>query len=1404
MKRNIAKGFKRALALGMAALMAYLPVSSAIPEVFADNTYSITINHDEYIDGNQLKIADGGGNIIAGATVTPATEGVSASVKWGTIAPGTYTLDASAAIDGTKFEVKKSVEFAGNDITVTNAAWSGSLETVTKSETRLPLELSSFATLTNVTVINTAETGITYDAADKKIVIPQGTKATTKINLTVEFTLPVTKQVTGATPIETLTSAGSTAIKYRYTYDTEEVGSLLNSADSKITLGISIGDAGTGTITFYDEANQVIQASDVSARAAMTYSDAAWKSAADGFQYYCSPAPDYAGAEITITPNAGYEFGGSNISDSATTRKSDGSVILKLTNQSEVKITIKCLPLNVPENALEWTDEFETGYNSKNQTVAVSLIPTVAESAGNYTLQWARAASQTADINSLTWSNVTKDSTDGNYHFDVNYADSEGEKVYIAYRYTNGVTTSDVKWNAKPVQFDIADPALAKCWVEANGEKVWEEVPGATQAPAWINKQQNQCVIRLQGEDAQSGVAKLIYSIYDKDGAAIQSNVESVADADGVCSISYTAAMQGDTANFPIKLEYEIYDKAGNTTGVLTKTLSDMIGFDFTLPELSVSYTNTSGQLITNLNQWQTEDVLVTITATDPEGAAYEQVSGIDRLQIIDTVTGVAKDITTDAVRRPDGTYQLKLSTDAAHQLSIVTYDKAGNKSTESKTEVKLDKSGIQNARVTLSTVSQDADASQFADAFTVYAQAEAVSGIKEMIFYVYENGTNRLLKEQTVTDVQVTGNLAEASFRYEPASDEENGYVVVRFLDNAAKSVTEGNPHVVYSEQKPFAFNKNGANIQIKGNTAWTNEDVTLDIQVESHSTTITSVIYYVNNQRVKEVSVNTLSYEDHAFKIQENSPMGGTQVEIVAVCGANAASRIETRASIIVYVDKQAPTVQLSGIRSGAVYNTNQTLQIVTNENIWNRMQPISVVAEKTLDGVTTTVDMGAYAAEAENYTARKTFTEDGVYEVTVTAVDAAGNRAVQTISFTIDKTAPVISMRGASDGAYSSQPVTIQFQAIESFYETNSVKITIERVIDGATYNQTLNFTNTGKTSTLNNQFSEDGDYTITMTAVDRAGNAATVQKLSFTVDCTAPTVTLTGTKDYVVTQKAVMLSFVVTESYYKTNQVEIQGSRRGVDGKIETFTVKGWNNAGRTSSLSQEFKEDGYYTITITARDKAGNSKQQTIHFTIDTQPPVIGDLSQYDGKYLSEFELGKRLENLITELTVPTVKMTLNGEAYDGGKITADGKYTLVIEVTDEVGLTASKTIEFVIDTIAPKIIFAGAENRKTYTEPVNLNLSLENESDTIVSILINGEPYELTDGKTVYDLAFDTYGSYEVVVNTIDAAGNENSQTIKFTYAKHKNVALLFVVIGCGGAAAVIGGAWLVFKKKRA
>lgn len=1402
MKGKVNKILKRIAALAMAVWIAYLPIGTVVPEVFAADTYSITINVDQFVATIFLTLLKEG-DVMAAPTIS------NEAVKWTGLSAGEYILNTAEANSHPDMKLVKSGNIGEHgEIVLGNEDWTGSLQIVTTNEAKVPFELDSRATLISVQINDTDESGIHYDEAEKKVVIPAETPAETLVDLKFTFKLPLsmcatvyTNNAMGATTLEeTVIESENENLFRKYTCThTVEVGNLMDLVDMKIVPKLRFADADTGTIQFLDASNQPI--SDISTWADVTYTAPAWQKS--GLTYYRSEAGTDKGAEVTITPKPQYEYEGCSLDDSRVTRNNDDSVTLQIRDEDMVTITLKPLTVFVPANDLEWTDELGAEVcNSKNQTVQVTLTPTEEEKNKGYILQYAKAGSSSADISSLTWTDVAMNGTDGKYHFDVSYvpgAGNDDEDIYIAYRYSKAGIASDAVWSTKPIRFDATEPSFNKIWVEADGVKVWEE----SQPPIWINKQQeNSCVVKLQAEDSRSGFSKIIYGIKDATLTYFKQNEESYADADGICTIPYTSALQGKTTDFPIVLEYTMQDKAGNASALQTKELSDMVRFDFTAPEMAVAYQNASGQLIGDLNQWQTGEVRAVITVTDPAGTDKEGISGVERLTVVDTVSGVAEDISGEVTDNQDGTYTVRLSTDAAHQLSIAAYDKAGNRSNEIRTVIKIDKGGIQNTRVTLSTVSKDNDASQFADAFTVYAQAESVSGISEMVFFVYENGTNRLLKEQRVTSFRTIGNLSEAEFRYEPSSDEENGYVVVRFRDCVPLSGTEATPHMTYSEQKAYAFNKNGAAIQIKGNTAWTNADATLDIQVDSRSTMITSVIYYVNNQKVKEIAVNGLSYEDHTFTIRDNSPIGGTEVEVVAVCGANAASRIETRASIIVHVDKQVPVIQLSGVQDGAVYNKNQTLQITTKENIWNQMQPISVTAKRTLDGVTTSMDMGSYEAGAEEFIAKKLFSEDGFYEVTVTTADAAGNRAIQKISFTIDKTAPVISMLGVNEGTYSNQPVTLQFQSVESFYETNTVKITVARVLDGTSYTQTLNFRSTDKTSVLSNLFSEDGDYTITMTAVDRAGNAAAVQTLTFTVDCTAPTVTLNGTKDYLVTQEVVTLNFVVTEAYYQTNQVTIQGSCRGIDGKTEAFAIKDWNNIGRTSSMSREFQEDGYYTVTISATDKAGNSSQQTIHFTIDTKPPVIGDLSQYDGKYLSEFELGNRLESLITELTVPTVKMTINGEAYDGGKITADGKYTFMIEVTDEVGLQASKTIEFVIDTTAPKIIFAGAENRKTYTEPVNLNLSLENESDTIVSILINGEPYELEEGRIAYDLVFDTFGSYEVVVNTVDAAGNENSQTLKFTYAEHKNTALLVVVISCGGAAGILGAAMILFKKK--
>lgn len=959
-----------------------------------------------------------------------------------------------------------------------------------------------------------------------------------------------------------------------------------------------------------------------------------------------------------------------------------------------------------------------------------------------------------------TWTNAS--CTDKSYTASLGWTSGDSSINYVWFRFSDGsVGTTPI--GPMEVKFDTVEPVV---------ERVsFENVVKGMNNQLWINnKNQSSVKILITANDAESGLDIAKYCWSDTETGFDEATAETVSVENGSYSIPYTNSNQ---RNYFV---YRVYDKCGNYEGGFLP-LADM-KLDLTAPETTISYKKGTDTLNeADLAKWQTEDVTVTIEVKDQTGTSPgEEMSGIPSSgAVVIEDNGTVIPITP--VAGAADTYSVTLS-NGAHTLSVIAKDIAGNEwKNEQPILIYVDKLGITKPKI---TCNESETLNSFSGNFTVEASAESISGICRVDFAFHDNLTD----SDVIRTVTASNNKVVCPFPTDVFAEEFEGTVQPVFYDNA------GN-HMVYSLAKNLSYNKNGASIHLSASNKWTNATVPVTVVISDRATAFQKIEFLVNGTVVKTIT----GFEDiHNYmgviEVADNAPSSeGTRVTV----NVTSTAGFVATDYIYVYIDKQAPAISLGGVTEGGVYNANRTLQITTVENIWQEMKPLRITATKTLDGVTTGIDFGAYEVTDVTSAMGRTFTEDGVYQVTVTAVDAAGNSDTKTISFTIDKTAPALSMTGASEGTYSSRPITINFQAVESFFETNNVRINVERKIEGSTYGRTIHFTNTDKISTLSNTFAEDGDYTITMTATDGAGNVAATQTLMFTVDCTAPAITLSGTKDYFVTSKSVALNFSVVESYYETNEVQIQGNRRLANGKTETVNITGWSNSGRTSALNQEFTEDGYYTIIITATDKAGNNKQQMIHFTIDTEPPVIGDLSQYDGKYLSEFQLKESLDDLISELSVPTVKMTLNGEAYDGSEITQDGKYTLVIEVVDEVGLTASKSIEFVIDRTAPKIIFAGAENKKTYTEVVNLNLSLENENDRIVEILINGEAYELTEGKSAYDLTFDTYGDYEIVVNTIDEAGNENSQTITFTYAEHRNMVFLWILI-----AAIVGAGGLV------
>lgn len=128
-------------------------------------------------------------------------------------------------------------------------------------------------------------------------------------------------------------------------------------------------------------------------------------------------------------------------------------------------------------------------------------------------------------------------------------------------------------------------------------------------------------------------------------------------------------------------------------------------------------------------------------------------------------------------------------------------------------------------------------------------------------------------------------------------------------------------------------------------------------------------------------------------------------------------------------------------------------------------------------------------------------------------------------------------------------------------------------------------------------------------------------------------------------------------------------------------------------------------DGSHTITIDAQDNDGNSATTiTASFKVDTVPPVLSITSPTDGLITNTPNLV--LSGTTNDVTSSPVTVTaiLNGTSIgtitvtDGAfskAITAtEGENVIVVTATDAAGKTTSVTVNFNVDTAAPKIISA--------------------------------------------------------------------------------------------------------------
>ena len=521
------------------------------------------------------------------------------------------------------------------------------------------------------------------------------------------------------------------------------------------------------------------------------------------------------------------------------------------------------------------------------------------------------------------------------------------------------------------------------------------------------------------------------------------------------------------------------------------------------------------------------------------------------------------------------------------------------------------------------------------------------------------------------------------------------------------------------------------------------------------------------------------------------------------VVISSVDMSGNVASQQTVKFVIDKTAPVV--STTLNGTTFSEGNDLRYLTSGG---NVGVTVTDAYKDANDLTRTLTVtppgrGASTTVSKVSEGVDNFSEEADYSVTYKAIDCAGNESqARTVTFRVDKNAPVLTITSDAIEGISTKKVTVTYTIQEAFYQDlESATVKVYKKIDGSaeTLLRTVALKPTGQTSHFSETFEEDGEYRFDFEAKDKTQNAAHAS-YTFSLDQTAPSLVLDGVKNYDKTTSDVDMQVKVTEAFYKSNKLTMDGSVVDIDQKKTAIETESFDvTTGREVNLNRVFKDDGIYDIQVKSSDRAGNSSEQGVHFTIDKTAPVIGDLSKYDGVRLNKFVWDIDEKELVRDLTVCDVTVYLDGTVYDGMSELADGSHVLKVTAVDELGNESSKEVSFLLDQIAPTIIVSGIEQGQRIEEATTINVSLQIDQDTLDSVELNGINQTISGNAASFKV--EKSGDYNLVVKAHDDAGNESKLDWNFSFGKDFN--WWWIVLIGGGALLLFLIIFLIVKKKR-
>ncbi len=479
----------------------------------------------------------------------------------------------------------------------------------------------------------------------------------------------------------------------------------------------------------------------------------------------------------------------------------------------------------------------------------------------------------------------------------------------------------------------------------------------------------------------------------------------------------------------------------------------------------------------------------------------------------------------------------------------------------------------------------------------------------------------------------------------------EEGENYFLFWFDNSMGGWITGVLFVIRDNLAPtieFVFPSEGACVSVPGfEVEWSVSDAT-----EIVSQTYTLDFGAPVNVTGSSIVLSDLEEGHHSF-----------QLNVTDSCGNKASRKVNFT------VDQTEPFLLITSPADGTLFDGNDVLVTFSTDD-----------ALTAVEYVQYRLDQGDWTMIFVDYISLADL-PDGEHTVEIESYDQVLNRNTTSVSFTIDTTAPVVTITSPNEGGYSS---------------TRTVTWTVDDVsgaelIEVSTDNATWT-TITGSSRTF---MMADGTHTVHVRVTDRVGLVGT-DNVTFTID------TLTPTLDIVSPSGS---------AYNNTGSVLVRWNAADANGITKTEVSKdgsSWSVVTGTSTTLTGLT-DGTWTIYVRVMDPAGNVMTDSATVGVSLSGPSV-DL-------LPDETLITRDDNVdvtadisgAVPLSSVVLRVHVEGEMMSEVDLTADvlgdrtalitsivelseGVNVISLTVNDSAGNSVVVEVTVVLDTTAPTLV----------------------------------------------------------------------------------------------------------------